>query len=260
MRPKTRIAGTLLILFIQSISQNLDAQLQKNTSKDSLNYFKYPNEINMGLPIFGLPASFMYKLRIPEINYVTYNRKNAVRFQFGIDLSSAYTSDSILPLNYVQIYHGVPLSPLTFPGYGYDLSNNILSSGFGAVGFEQQRQLERFHFFYGADLGIYFTINSFYDYNGISYDSAGQYVSSYFDIKEIYIGPTITPFAGFKFFITQRISAGIETGIRFGLFKRKTSYTYRDGYSGNELDYESVIRYFDIDTKYIRSISMSFYF
>ena len=259
MSLKTRIAGTLFILFVIGLNQILDAQQQKNSSKDSLNYFKYPNEMNMSLPIFGRPSAFMYKVRLPEINYVTYNRKNAARFQFGFALTHAMKNDSIFPDDYLTVYW-FQQDLLTYPAFGNYSNAKSMFSGFAEVGFEQQRQLERFHLFYGADLGIYITSNNYFDFLSIVHDSTGEHVYSYYDIKENYIGPAITPFAGFKFFITQRISAGIESGIRFGLFWRNLSHTYYDEYTDTETENNNKITYFDINTKYIRSISMSFYF
>ena len=259
MYTKTQFSGFLSFLFIMCLLPDLEAQQQKNSSKDSLNYFKYPNEMNMSLPIFGRPAAFMYKVRLPEINYVTYNRKNAARFQFGIALTHAMKNDSIFPDDYITIYW-FQQDLLTYPAFGNYTNAKSMFSGFVEVGFEQQRQLDRFHLFYGADLGIYITSNNYYDFLHIVYDSTGEHVYSYYDIKENYIGPAITPFAGFKFFITQRMSAGIETGVRFGLFWRNLSETYHNDYTDTETVNNNKITYFDIDTKYIRSISMSFYF
>jgi hypothetical protein len=102
--------------------------------------------------------------------------------------------------------------------------DNSLSMGL-AIGVERQKASKNFVYYYGIDAGVYFDKSNFYYTR--SYTVTGLLITSYTisqaTTQRIEAG--LSPLFGLKYYFTDRISIGIETGITVSFFSQSARET-----------------------------------
>lgn len=164
------VAFLLIMLIIQT-------QTQSTAQDNSYRPTKY--EIAMDLKGFfseGYPEKVLFKINNINNNQV----KGAYRFGLG----TSYWIDKY---------------KITQDNENYDLTAKKQDFDFSlSFGYEFQKQLNRAIFYYGADLGTYFSITD---------DTDFPHVEEYYNLF-------LVPFAGVKVFISNNLSVSFEAGIK----------------------------------------------
>lgn len=123
----------------------------------------------------GIPDKVLFKLNNIKDNQI----KGAYRFGIG----ATY---------FVDKYH------VTQDDENYELTGKVEKNKFSfSLGYEFQKQLNKAIFYYGADIGSYFSVT-----DDMDYPKTDDYYNIYF-----------VPFAGIKVLLTNNLSIAFESGI-----------------------------------------------
>jgi len=206
---------TLSLILISSIGA------QEETAKNTISEIRKNNyQIELGFSSIKSiysntsSASIFFKKKYRTGNLVEVNSMKFLRAFFSIDSQVNLTEDpSRTPMDTTSIFfHPANVSDLTL-----------------GIGIEKQYQNDRFVHYLGCDLFARYyksddDVPNNYNIGGVTLNIINT-TDRYLRI----INPGLIAFGGFKYYITNQFSVGVETGLRIGYFNSKITeveYTF----------------------------------